>query len=96
MAECDSLSTFNLDTLKERVISKLQDETKIEGVHSNVSSEALAELVDQLTLNAKEILRIASGITIMKSKDIISTDEIKQAMDMQSKGVDNYLPQVWW
>jgi len=45
---------------------------------------------------SEAVMRIAGGIAMARGLRYAGLTEIKQALEMEGRGVDSYLPQVWW
>lgn len=68
--------------------------TKVDGLHSDFTQEALEHWVDQLIDHGRTTLGIASGIAIMKGHTQVTSTEIEQAFRMKSAGINSILPAV--
>ena len=86
--------------LKNQLLDKINQDhgelVAIEGLPVKHSKEAIGELFHALFTRSEAVMRIASGIAIAKGSRYVGATEIKQALEMEEKGVDNFLPQVWW
>jgi len=82
--------------LKERINQDHGELVPIEGLPVKLSKEAIGEMFNAMFTRSEAVMRIAGGIAMAKELRYAGPTEIKQALEMEEKGVDSYLPQVWW
>lgn len=65
---------------------------KVQGTDTKCTSNGLLDLYTHFANESKIILRIASGIVMLKGKHCITAGDIRQAIIMKASGVHHYLP----
>lgn len=100
---CDSNQEINLEVLKERLIDQFRNpnnDTPIKVVGQDltkgITKDALATALDTAFQRAQSVLRKATGIAIIKGRDIVTKEEIEQAEALELNGNDHYLPPTGW
>ena len=95
-----SPAKLNINALKNSIMNQAKagfDETiSIEGIVVPITKEAMTELIDPFSMKIKTILKIGSGVAIIKNYDSIGSSEINQAIEMEGSGYYNYLPVERW
>lgn len=65
---------------------------KVKGTDTRCTANALLDLNAHFANESKTILRIATGIAMLKGKQCITAGDIRQAIVMKASGVHHYLP----
>jgi len=71
-------------------------ELAVEGLSVKHPKDAIGEMFHSVFTESEPVMQIASGIATANGLRYASPSEIKQALEMEEKGVYSYQPQVWW
>lgn len=83
-----------IHSLFDSVMGEENDRFNVEKIHVPVTKNALTELYIELSRHAMELLRIASGVAIIKGQQVVTLSDTIQAINMKNRGVETVLPPV--
>lgn len=92
MADAEMNLEEVIHSLFDSVMGEEHDRFNVNNIHVPVTKNALTELYIELSKHAMELLRIASGLAIIKGQKVVTLADTIQAINMKNRGVETVLP----